>query len=276
MKENTYIFDSESTTELTRLITQSRFFVDMCGGPLAGIPEEAETILDLGCGPGGWVLDVAFERPKAEVAGIDISVAMVDYANARAGSQNLYNASFGVMDVTKPLDFSNDTFDVAHMTLLFAALKQRQWLPLLQECYRVLRPGGKLHNIEFVHTVSNSPALQQEYDLVAQFLYRNGYGFSSTGTTVGVSTALPALLRTAGFTTIEQKAYLQDFSQGQPTWASFFRNQEIMSQMLLPLFVSRGLLLQQEADALHRQMMIEFQADDFACTSYCHGIEAFK
>jgi len=278
MTENTYIFDPESANELARLITQSHFFIEMCGGPLAGIEERPNirTILDLGCGPGGWVLDVAFARPKSEVAGIDISKAMVDYANARALSQQLTNASFGVMNITEPLDFSDETFDYVHMTLLFAVLKRHQWLPYLKECRRILAPGGLFQSIEFVHTVSNSPALQREYDLVAQYLFDTGYGFSSTGSTVGVATALPQVLRRLGFTNIRQKAYLQDFSQGSAMWANFYRNQEVMSTMLLPLFVKRDMLTQEDADALHRQLMLEIISDDFTCTGYCHGVEAEK
>src|SRR5689334_25322739 len=105
---NTYIFDSESPTEMARLITQDRAVTQAMGGSLSGIadPFALHNILDLGCGPGGWVLDMAFELPDAEVEGVDISRGMVNYANARARTQQLSNASFGVMDITKPLKFS--------------------------------------------------------------------------------------------------------------------------------------------------------------------------
>src|SRR6266571_3282033 len=93
---NTYVFDPESPTELARLINQDRIVTGAMGGPLSGLSDLSllRNILDLGCGPGGWVLDVAFTLPDAEVEGFDISRAMVNYAHARAISQQLPNASF--------------------------------------------------------------------------------------------------------------------------------------------------------------------------------------
>src|SRR5437667_11581233 len=98
--ENTYIFDPESPQELARLINQDRFTTRTMGGALAELPElpSGTQVLDVACGPGGWALDVAHERPDVEVSGVDISHIMIDYANARARSQQLFNVSFGVMD----------------------------------------------------------------------------------------------------------------------------------------------------------------------------------
>src|SRR5947209_14425138 len=132
------------------------------GGPLTGIadPKALHDVLDLGCGPGGWVLDTAFENPHMEVAGIDISRIMIDYANARARTQQLPNASFGVMDITRPLEFPDASFDLVNARFLFAVLKRDAWSPFLDECTRVLRPGGILRlteSVDFGYT--NSAAL---------------------------------------------------------------------------------------------------------------------
>src|SRR6266704_1882923 len=112
--ENPYYFDPEEAGEMARLMIQDRLITKGMGGLF---PERTDVslmknVLDLGCGPGGWVLDVAFEYPHMEVAGIDVSRLMVDYANARARTQQLPNASFGVMDITQPLDFSDASFDM--------------------------------------------------------------------------------------------------------------------------------------------------------------------
>ena len=75
--KSTYVFDPESGAELARLIEQDRFSTREMGGPLVGLPDlPAEArVLDLACGPGGWVLDVAYEHPEYEVCGVDISEA---------------------------------------------------------------------------------------------------------------------------------------------------------------------------------------------------------
>src|SRR5581483_605827 len=101
---NSYVFDLNSPAELARLINQDRFLTQAMGGPLAGLPTlpAQAQVLDVACGPGGWVLDTAFEYPDVEVAGIDLSEPMITYAIARARAQGRTNASFGVMDIAQP------------------------------------------------------------------------------------------------------------------------------------------------------------------------------
>src|SRR5690348_8946386 len=98
-KKSTYILDSESTAEMARLARQDRLITQGMGGlfperdDIAGIGR----ILDIGCGPGGWTLEVAFNYPGVQVTGIDISQIMIQYAQTHATLQGLENASFHVM-----------------------------------------------------------------------------------------------------------------------------------------------------------------------------------
>src|SRR5581483_8063734 len=161
---STYVFDAESSLEMARLINQDRMMTQAMGGPLAGIadPASLQNVLDLGCGPGGWALDVAFACPDANVEGVDSSRMLVDYANARARTQQLFNASFGLMDITQALEFPDASFDVVNARFLMAALKREAWSPLLKECTRVLRPGGLLRLTEVVDPgITNSAAVNQ-------------------------------------------------------------------------------------------------------------------
>ena len=150
--ESSYIFDPESASELARLSHQAQLVTREMGGALANIDPAAiaqwQQVIDIGCGPGDWVLDVAFEQPHIEVAGIDISRLMIDYANARARSQQIPNASFEVMDIRQPPDFPDATFDMVNARYLFAVLRGEQWPAFLQECMRILRPGGLLRLTE--------------------------------------------------------------------------------------------------------------------------------
>ena len=73
LTENTYVADSNDDVEIARLIQQDRFITHSMGGLF---PEHADlsgihTILDIACGPGGWVLQVAQEYPEIEVTGVD-------------------------------------------------------------------------------------------------------------------------------------------------------------------------------------------------------------
>src|SRR5437764_8840112 len=106
--ESTYVIEAENAAEMARLMIQDRLLTKVMRGLFSKRSDDLANIrdiLDIACGPGGWVLDVAHAYPKKRVVGIDISRLMIEYARAQAKVQWLENASFRVMDVLKPLDF---------------------------------------------------------------------------------------------------------------------------------------------------------------------------
>jgi ubiquinone/menaquinone biosynthesis C-methylase UbiE len=275
---NTYIFDPESPTEIARQIHQERYLTNVMGGPLSGItdPASLHTILDLGCGPGGWALDVAFEQPHTRVTGVDISNTMITYANARASAQNLTNVSFCRKDITGPLDLSDASFDLVNARLLMGVLRREAWPAFLAEGYRLLRPGGVIRLTEMVDVVTTSPAFEKQWELFYRFLYLSGYSFSVTGTSIGIATVLPRLLGIAGFTQVRHLTHVQDFSMGSESWMDGYRNQEVLNVTMMPLLVQVGLISQEELDTLNQHVLIERNAEDFCGMGYFHTVLATK
>lgn len=266
-----YVFDPESSTEMARLINQERQLTEGMGGVFAGLTDTSSmhNVLDLACGPGGWVLDTAFEHPEIEVAGVDISRIMVDYANARARTQNLTNASFGVMDITQPLDFPDGAFDLVNARFLFAVLRRGSWGSFISECTRLLRPGGILRLTEPVDMgISNSPAGAQINAWLCEALWRAGYSFSEDGRTIGMTPMLPLLLRTAGQQNIQMQAYAVEYSANTERWASGYRNAEVACYQLMPLFVKTGVATQEEVERQYQQLLIEMRAEDYVCMGH--------
>src|SRR5579859_5211735 len=92
--DRTYFIDAENAAEMARLTNQDRLITKLMGGLF---PEHLDPvhnihdILDISCGPGGWVLDVAQAYPEKWVTGIDISTLMIEYARYQAYSQGLNN-----------------------------------------------------------------------------------------------------------------------------------------------------------------------------------------
>ncbi|HEU5228958.1 MAG TPA: class I SAM-dependent methyltransferase [Ktedonobacteraceae bacterium] len=263
---NTYLFDPESPVEMARLIDLHRITTEAMGGPLSGLPDlPADAhILDLACGPGGWVLDVAYAHPDAQVAGVDISKTMIEYANARARSQNLKNASFGIMDITQPLDFADNTFDLVNARLLFGVLLRDNWKPLLRECTRILKPGGHIRLTEPVDaTITTSPAHERLNTLSYLFLWKNGYGFSVDGHSVGMTTVLPRMLREAGYQQVHTLAHALEFSADCPSWKDFYHSTLAMTSMSRHLYVKSGLATAEEIEQLCQQVLLELHSSDF-------------
>ncbi|BCL81397.1 class I SAM-dependent methyltransferase [Ktedonobacteria bacterium brp13] len=263
---STYILDAESTAEMARLIRLDQMTTKAMGKPLADVaalPEKAR-VLDIACGPGGWVLDLAFLHPEMEVVGIDISHIMISYANVRAASQHIRNVSFGVMDVTKPLDFSDHSFDLINGRLLSSFLPRDSWATLLQECQRILRPGGILRITETDHGgITTSPAFDQLNQLLFRAMRHLGYGFSPQGTTLCITPMLERLFAQSGYTHIEHQAHAVNFSAEAEAWADFYRNTEIVFDGALKMLQHMEPAPSQDMQALYNRMLVEMQQEDF-------------
>jgi len=267
--DNTYILDVESAAEMARLIALDRFTTQAMGGPFAGITDlsSLHTVLDLACGPGGWVLDVAFARPDIEVAGIDVSRTMTDYARARAFTQHLPNASFGVMSITNPLDFSDASFDLVNARFLTGVLLKEAWAPLLAECMRILRPGGYLRLTESNDAgCATSPAFERFSSLLIQAMHLLGYGFSPDGHNLGITPMLPRLLQNAGCQNIRLLAHVLDVSAGADASADFYHNFEIAYQLSQSVPCKVGLATPEEMEHLYQQLLVEMRMPDFSGT----------
>src|SRR5882762_8085940 len=108
-KPSTYfVQDRKNEKELTRLKLQDRMITAAMGGVLAeqADPTVFRRVLDVGCGIGGWVIEVAQTCPEMSLVGIDISKRMIEYARAQAQAYQVNGrVEFHVMDAIQVLDF---------------------------------------------------------------------------------------------------------------------------------------------------------------------------
>src|SRR5690242_12311818 len=200
--ENPYFIDAESAAEMSRLMKQDRLTTTHMGG-LFPEREKSEIasmhdILDLACGPGGWVMDVAYEYPKIQVTGIDISPVVIGYARAQAKSRGLENAHFRVMDALKPLDFADESFDLVNGRYLSGFMPKTAWLPLVKECVRITRPGGVVRLTELEPGPTNGQAVERISAISYEALRATGRSFSPDGRNIGITPMLGGFLRNAG------------------------------------------------------------------------------
>lgn len=278
MATNGYIFNPDDPTELVRLLNLDRAITASMGGPLAGgIANHSPLrhMLDLACGPGGWVIDAAFalRGQEVEVAGVDISEPMIEYANALARTQLRTNASFEVMDITQPLTFADGAFDVINARFLAGVLRGRaQWEALLADCVRLLRPGGMIRLVESDGVVvTTSTSLARLQNQLTRSMHARGYGFSSDeGLTLGITPVLPHLLRGAGFEQIHLTPFVFDGSHPDGAWMACLRLCEFtyylahQQRLLDEMALSEDEIVPQVIE----HMLADINATAFGCLAY--------
>ena len=143
---NTFPVNPENAVEMARLLNQHTLVSNALGGVLVELSDEQKSnihdVLDLACGPGGWVLEAARTFPHMQVTGVDISTVMVEYGNTMAQSQALRNAHFVIMNIFKLSGFADNSFDLVNGRLLSSITRRDTWPALMDEGFRICRVGG--------------------------------------------------------------------------------------------------------------------------------------
>ena len=131
--------------------------------------EQAENILDVGCGIGGSSLYLA-AKLGAKATGITLSPVQAKRANQRARELGFAaRTNFQVADAQE-MPFADNSYD------LVWSLESGEHMPdktkFIQECYRVLKPGGKLIVVTWCHRPTDRlPLTAQEEKHLAE-IYR--------------------------------------------------------------------------------------------------------
>lgn len=268
--ERSYFIDAENAGEMARLINQDRILTRCIGGlfqPQLDL-SNIQDILDVGCGPGGWAMDVAKTYPDRRVTGFDISQLMIEFARYQATSQGLHNVSFAVMDATKLLDFPDNSFDFVNARLISGFVPKTTWSQLMQECMRIIRPGGTLRLTECEANISNSFAVDGLNERIAKGMYLAGRTFSPSGWQYGTTAMLQRFLRSASFQRIKSSAHVLDCSYEAEEHMSQYQNAMVFFKLMQPFLVKVGVTTQEEVESLYQRALEEMMSPDYCCVWY--------
>ena len=138
---------SRSYRGSVRLEAQHHLWSELFGYHLhPTIPTAAPdlAIADLGTGTGVWLLDLdrRLENPSARLCGLDISGDQFPRPEWLPQKAQFFECD--AFDPKGPPKHLAGAFDVVHIRLLIAVIKDNDPTPVLNFCYRLLKPGGYL------------------------------------------------------------------------------------------------------------------------------------
>ncbi|KAF5719256.1 methyltransferase [Fusarium mundagurra] len=111
-------------------------------------------ILDCGCGPGDWAIEVATQYPDAEVLGIDVSPHMIP-------ENPPDNMELQVDDLNGRFTFRSNHFDVVHSQMVAGGIHANRWRSYIRDIFRVLNPGGWCQMVEIYFNAQSDNATIQ-------------------------------------------------------------------------------------------------------------------
>lgn len=207
--------------ELYTRVIQQRY----CAAALGGLAPSfmpighMSRVLDIGCGTGGWAIDMARAYPHLCVTCIDRPETVLDSEQVHAHWAKTERLSFLSMDILKPLNFRDSSFDFVHVQSS-SMLQADDWPLVLQHILPVLRSGGWLQSIAFEMGIASSEAFNELIVLIRQafcrYLLKQGKTLSSTGSKIdaGAGPYLYGLFIEAGLSNVAYTVHALDLGFG--------------------------------------------------------------
>jgi ubiquinone/menaquinone biosynthesis C-methylase UbiE len=169
--------------ELVRQLQVTRLLFEEMGGSLPHdhiMTKQLATALDVACGAGSWVLDVAQTSPHLQVTGIDSSEPCIAYAQRLANESNLVNAHFLTQDMHTlergPCEPAS--FDLVNVAFIAPLLLTTDYEALMRSLVRLCRPGGVIRWTEMELPMTNGAAFERLMALTCRALQTAGHTFT--------------------------------------------------------------------------------------------------
>jgi 2-polyprenyl-3-methyl-5-hydroxy-6-metoxy-1,4-benzoquinol methylase len=243
-----------------------QIFLQAQGGQLypAKIPvNRMQRVIDLGCGNGEWVLELSRRFPQVQILGVDRDDDALHRANVRRNAGNFRMAGFRKLDLSGELQVLDGYFDFVHLRRCGRFMLPEHLPAFLQECVRILRPGGWLVTSDVEICEVSSPAFMRIYAALLKARVALKMSLDWSGMTVGIAAQLYPLLIQASLENVTYELHTIDLGYMGGNYAQSFLLEIIsLATLLEPLLIEQGLFDAEGFDELHSQAEKEVRADD--------------
>ncbi|MCQ8894914.1 cyclopropane-fatty-acyl-phospholipid synthase family protein [Limnobacter humi] len=175
-------------------------------------PKAGETILEIGCGWGGFAQKVCSQG--AELVGLTLSTEQLAYAKARLDRAGLgQHAEFRLQDYRD----CKGQFDHIASIEMFEAVGEEYWSVYFETVSRLLKTGGKAA----IQTITIADELFERYrkgtDFIQQYIFPGGMLPSPS--------KFRAMAERHGLRVVREKAFGKDYAETLRRWRVQFMKQ---------------------------------------------------
>jgi len=135
-----------------RFMFQGNFRANIQDGLDRGIK-----VLDVGCGPGSWTLEMATDYPNSLFIGTDLADVYPSAITPR-------NCEFVKANTITGLPFQDNTFDYVYQRCMLLSFPEKEWPGVIKELTRVTKPGGFIEIVECDLLIHDAGPLTAEWN----------------------------------------------------------------------------------------------------------------
>lgn len=193
-----------------------------------------QAVLDIGCGTGRWVVEMAQQFPQANIIGVDLVVPSI--------SDPPFNCTFTAGNILTGLDFPDQSFDFVHMRLLYSAIPARAWPGVIHEMVRMTRQGGWIESVEAATIENRGPSAEQMNTWIIDACRMRGLDMT-------IAPHLGLMLQTAGLQDVQQRIISLPIGENSGRLGAMLKTDIVaIMQGAKPLVVSQGLTSSEDYD----------------------------
>ncbi|KAF9903281.1 hypothetical protein EC991_004009 [Linnemannia zychae] len=206
------------------------------------IPKDCGRVIDLGCGPATWTMDMATDLTAVNFHGVDISPIYPAAIHPR-------NCSFSRECVVSGLSQPSNSFDVAYQRNVAPGFTFEHWSRSITEAFRIIKPGGYFESVETdVRVHDAGPMTNACFDHMIMSM-------ASRNVDPSVVRSLDKLMIGAGFVDVRVVEYRVPLGEyGGKLGQLWKQNMTAILETVKPHLAKAGRITEQQVEGMIREM----------------------